>query len=435
MPLSTYALVTEEEAISALGLLDADRLAPALRVWSRAAASETSATVEVTGARTLVLVTVGGTGAGTLTYDLTAVAYDTPAELVAAIQASGGASPRWYARVAGPAGAASQDLYPTEGALNAAGVANQQTLDMVDNYGLDRRIEEVTDRIEDYCQRQLVSRTYREYLDRKGDTVSLWTRHRPVTSVTRFAYRDLPVIQVTNSLAPPACAYASVEVRTVETGDNVCVLRVVGGGSAAVDTIALGTLTLTTFAAAVNALSARGWAATLADSTKGPHPATDLMDLPAQPATNGIVSLSIPEWYAGDYLTFTEEGEIRRGSGWDWVAPGWSWLTGAGVDEYGFAPMSTFRRTTAFSGKRAGYLVEYTAGWAQTSLPARFKDCAIELLRMKLSYKASPPAFSSEGLGEYNYSRGGGRSAFEAEEALLLARLAQDRTFNFEQPV
>ena len=438
MALSQYSIVTEEEAVSFLGLSDEDRLVPGIKVWSRAASGETAATVEVTGGRTIVLIATGGTGAGTQTLDLTAAAYDTLTELAAFINASGGASPRWYARTVGPAGAESQDLAQTDGALNAAGVGNVQNLDMVDNWGLHRILEGATEQVEDFLQRQIVSRTYREFIDRREDNLSLWVRHTPLTSLTRVAYRDLPAVQITNSLVPPACAYATVEARTVQTGDNVLVLRVVGGASAGTDTIDLTAAAsdpLSDLVTAINALG-DGWSASLQDPNLAAYPAIDLLDFPAQRADSGtVLTLGVPDWITTGFITVANSGEIRRGTGWDWPSPAWTWLRALAGDALGFIPLPVWRTSMTSSGKRIGYLAEYTAGYPQASVPRRIKEAVLELVRMRLDYRKAGPSYASEGLGEYSYSRGGGKNSFDSEKALLETRLADERSWNFEQPV
>lgn len=412
MPLSASAILTVEEVTSASGAAADTRLVPLVRVWTDGVSGETAATATRLADNTLSLVITGGANAGTQTLDLTASANDTASELVTAITALTG----WNAALEGPADAASTDMHHATYSITP-GVAGSTVLDAVSNREIERMIDRATAAIERFIGHRVVSTTYREFVDWIPGRESVFLENIPVTAVTRYASRDREVMSITNSTDASDIAYASIRVRNVG-GENILVHRIEGGsgdtsGEVDIDLTAGATDRLSEIETTINALGS-GWTATLLDDDDGAYPATDLMDMPAQIASGGaIVWLRAPEWVSGGYTLVEETGELSfPASQWPQSGDGFRW-----------------------AGRRNGMLVEYTSGWARASVPGDIKNTAIDLVRMYQANAEANPAYSSERLGGYTYSRGGGRSTAENETVLIAERLGSRQRIRSPQPI
>ena len=210
-----------------------------------------------------------------------------------------------------------------------------------------------------YCKRTFEETSYREYHSGKG-TAWLHLDNFPVTNVTRLAIGRCSAVRIyntnTSSTATVSANSTGVMLTYNGTTDSTC-------------TFASYT-TLTTLVAAINALSANGWAAELTDTQYGAYLSTELVSCYGKSCIRSAqVYLDIPEVAEYDF-------ELDED---------------AGIIEY--------------PGKfPAGYrniLVQYTAGYTTTTMPEDLK-LAVKIIVKDWYEKRSESSFNLS-----SYSVGG----------------------------
>ncbi len=313
MAVDTYALTTVESFKSCAGIADGDIQVPGLTIWHDKSSSATAATVAVSST-TLTLVITGGGNAGTDTLTLADAANDTLSEIAGVINAL---AKGWVAVAVGTDAATSSDLVATE-ATSAYGLDNVQTLDVVDNYAIERLINAVSDRIEVYCGRRIKSREMRLLLHGSGTgqlELGIW----PVTQVKRVAVgrRDAIEVQHTDTtkgsaviqIAPTAEVDASVPDLSALT-----VNLIVNETTTAITVASF--VTLTALATQIETNS--NWTATVkhAAQAAGAHVSKDLIPVGGLNAlTPNAAMLEIPDEDLIDYDIDRTRGVLHHAGG------------------------------------------------------------------------------------------------------------------------
>ena len=372
MGVGAYALTSVD---SAKGYLE--KVPDRDGIWIYCSASDaTAATVEVTETG-IVLIVTGGASAGTKTITFSTL---TVTALVAAINA--------YALPAGPpavypwksgamcnGSADAADLIVT-GAQSCLAYAGQITLQVEDDYTIERLIDRATDSIERYCNRQLLSRAYNRQMYMGSGNERLILEQYPVTRVFRVSVSELNVFSIKQNNA------ASFAMFTVTP------TQVLLGTDGAVTSLLLSSYSLISdVVTAINAVS--GWECRLLNTTWGTRKATYL-------GVDGITAVSELLPVAAAYCKSPILAWGRIPSLFDLTE---YWLEKRGVDEQRdpgilFSP-------GGFTGGNF-YWIDYMAGY--TSTPYALEEACLLLVKYKWDSVSHDNAIQSERLGDYSYT-------------------------------
>lgn len=159
MSLKNNAFITVDELLTSMDKSRADIVAPFLSIYN-SSGDASAATISMSGS-TLTLVVTGGANAGTSTFSLVHVDYDTLAELVAAINAL---NKGWVANRLGASANLSADLQNI-GAISCLGTGNIQAIYGYASALLEQIINSATDFIEKYTRRTILQKALTEYYD------------------------------------------------------------------------------------------------------------------------------------------------------------------------------------------------------------------------------------------------------------------------------
>lgn len=351
----TYALCSLDDVLAYLGARpDRDGF------WIYCSAAGATAASAQVSATTLTLIITGGGSAGTTTFSLTNALYDTLAELVAAINAVAG----WKAGLLAAGATTSTDLL-TAGPLACNGDANEVTLQVKDNYAIERLIDRATDIIERYCHRRLLSRSYtREVYDGNGRERML-LREYPVTVVARIATGRSAVIRVTNTAATTKAMVRVSATKVTLSRDAALDVELTISASA----------TMNDLITAINAVG-NGWAAVLDDAAAGSVAPSELLPTPGfwcKSPTNGYLEMTddnLTDFYIVDPDEARNAGVIHAAGG--------------------------------FVEGVQNIVVDYTAGY--TTTPEALKQACVDLVVWKYGRASLNPAVGGETLGDYAYT-------------------------------
>ena len=245
-------------------------------------------------------------------------------------------------------------------------------------------LDAATNRIEEFCQRTFVSANYKQFVSGSGSgTLSL--PNFPITSIRRLAWNRENALTVD--------ATTSTDLRaTVEVQDNGIVLK----RWDSVGTQIQATLTfsnyLTTSLMATQITATTGWTAT-ADSTVL---CDELMRQGGQDALSASAQMYYLKATDADYRVDEDTGRVdlisaQSESQW-----------------YPFDP-----NTTSFPRGSHNIFVDYTAGYAQDSVPMALQEISWELVSSAYHGGKHDPTVASESLDGYSYST---RNAMELRD-------------------
>ncbi len=342
------ALVTVEDVLSYLGH-DAEQDA----FWIHYSGVAATATVQVALDR-LILIHNAVTDAN---WDLTAAAYDTVGELVAAINVLAG----WEAGIYCHSSSVTIDLLET-GQLNALAVANEQTLRITGDYLISQLIARAGDFLDRICGRNLESAEYtHERYD--GGEKKIFIKNWPVSEVTQISSGKMNAIRIRYTSTTAYNAYVIVS--------TLGVTLVVDGTASVVDLTFATNTTLLAMANAINAVV--GWMATVAATAYNGFPSSQLFRKLNRFALNQYISLEIPDQPIDGYEVEYESGILRLSSGFIW---GWR-----------------------------NIFVTYMGGY--TTIPPLLQQICIELVKNKYNLIGKDTTLKSEKIGRvYAYTMG-----------------------------
>lgn len=367
MSVGAYALTSLQAARDYLGSVPAK---PGIWIYSPSPTGATAATVEVSDT-TLTLTITGGASAGTSTFTLGAAAYDTLTELVAGINALTG---KWLAGVIYNGAAASTDLVAA-GSQSALGAANELTLLIEDNYGIERLVDRATGAIEFYCGRIFKTRSYdREFYSGSGRPY-LTLRQYPVTRVFRVSAGWTNAFSVTNTTAKN---FAAVDI-------SPTVLRLIADGVSTSKTLS-DYATIGDLITAINAVA--GWTASAIANTDraatytgsdGSTKVGEIFPMPAQRCKSpNVAYVQVWDEELDDY-----------------------YIIGGGRDENNDAGILS----RAGNWRRGEtYIIDYIAGY--TTIPSALEEACLMLIKYGRDKTEHDGSVSSESLGDYSYTLG-----------------------------
>jgi len=358
MAVGTYALTSTDEVFAFLGS-DAQRDA----FWVYYSGANATATVQVKEN------SIDFVDSGTTTRDLTSASYDTLAELVADINnnISG-----WEAGLIYHGSALSVDLVTT-GALDAKGLANEQTLQIKDIYLIERLADRATDFIERWCNRKLVSRDYTAELYWGNGHCKLILDQYPVTRVMRLRRGRSNSFSIVNSSTD--ADFCTVEVT------STTIRLIVDGGTNADDT-ALTLSTYTSIDALITAIHAlaKGWTCTTLATDTSYRDASELLERPSMAVTATVSAyIEVVDEDITDYKLMSYDADRNEG---------------------------IIKKATVFQ-EGTEYFVNYTGGF--TTTPAALEEACIRLVayRYGQSKRADSGDLKKEQLGDYSYEKFG----------------------------
>ncbi len=261
-------------------------------------------------------------------------------------------------------------------------------------------IARATSAIENYTNRTLVSATFREIYN--GDhQLELNLREYPVTAVNYISVGLQEPIAITNSLTDAWSAQVAITSTTMT-------LTVNGGTNDGTDTLTLADHTITTLAAAINALGS-GWAATVS-SNLGVWDASELFEQGGINALDGGVNPKIPGKPISDFRIENDSGLVHLRSGY------WQYN-----NRYLDDCVLNSSSPSFYSG---GYnpqsiIIRYTAGYM--TIPADLEQIAIDLTNTYYQSRKTDTSVKREKLADHDitYVDGGAGGAKDIPENIL----------------
>ena len=236
-------------------------------------------------------------------------------------------------------------------------------------------LDAATNRIEEFCQRTFVSATYKQFISGSGSgTLSL--PNFPITSIRRLGWERKNALSVDAS--------TSTDLRaTVEVQDNQIVLKRWDSVGAETETSIAFADYLTTALMAAQITATTGWTAT-ADETVM---CDELMRQGGQDALSASAQLYYLKSTDADYRVDEDSGRINLLS------------AQSETQWYPFDP-----NAISFPRGSHNIFVDYTAGYAQASVPMALQEICFELVSSAFSGGKHDPTVASESLDGYSYS-------------------------------
>tara|TARA_R110000824_G_scaffold13220_1_gene57523 strand:+ start:9366 stop:10235 length:870 start_codon:yes stop_codon:yes gene_type:complete len=243
-------------------------------------------------------------------------------------------------------------------------------------------LDAATNRIEEFCQRTFVSATYKQFISGSGEgTLSL--PNFPVTAIRRLGWERKNAISVDAS--------TSTDLRaTVEVQNDQIVLKRWDSVGAETETSIAFADYLTTALMATQITTITGWTAT-ADATVL---CDELMRQGGQDALSSSAQLYYLKSTDADYRVDEDSGRVDLISAQS--ETGW----------YPFEP-------NAFPRGSHNIFVDYTAGYAQASVPMALQEICFEIVSSAYHGGKHDPTVASESLDGYSYST---RNALELRD-------------------
>ena len=245
-------------------------------------------------------------------------------------------------------------------------------------------LDAATNRIEEFCQRTFVSATYKQFISGSGEgTLSL--PNFPVTAIRRLGWERKNAISVDASTATDLRA-------TVEVQDNQIVLKRWDSVGAETETSIAFADYLTTALMATQITTITGWTATSDETVM----CDELMRQGGQDALSASAQLYYLKATDADYRVDEDTGRVdlisaQSESQW-----------------YPFDP-----NAISFPRGSHNIFVDYTAGYAQASVPLALQEIAWELVATAYHGGKHDPTVASESLDGYSYST---RNAMELRD-------------------
>ncbi len=265
-------------------------------------------------------------------------------------------------------------------------------------------IARATSAIENYCNRTLVSATFREVYN--GDhRLELNLREYPVTAVNYISVGLQEPIAITNTSTDAWSAQVAVTSTAIT-------LTVNGGTNDGANSLTLSSYTITTLAAAINALGS-GWAATVS-SNLGVWDASELFEQGGVNALDGGVNPKIPGRPISNFRIDNDSGIVYLSSGYWQYAARYS-------DDCSLNSYSPSFYTGGYSAQ--SIIIRYTAGYV--TIPADLEQIAIDLTNTYYKGRTRDTSVKREKLSDHDitFVEGGSGGAKDIP-ANILNRLA-----------
>jgi hypothetical protein len=266
-------------------------------------------------------------------------------------------------------------------------------------------IARATSAMEIFCNRGLVSDTYREIYN--GDhRTELNLREYPVSAIRYISVGLQQPSSISNSSADAWSALVAVTATTMTLAVN-------GGAGDGTSTLTLADYTITTLAAAINALGS-GWSATFSGNL-GVWSAAELLEQGGFDSLNNPCTPKIPNSPLSNYRLDDEAGIVHLSSGYWHYANRYMdscSLNSSSPSFYvgGYGPQSI--------------IIRYTAGYVTT--PADLEQICIDLTNTYYQSRAIDSTVKREKLGDhditYKDTGAGGSKAIPDALAQRLAR-------------
>jgi len=250
-------------------------------------------------------------------------------------------------------------------------------------------IARATSAIQAYCDRNLISDTYRDIYDGNGET-ELFLEQVPITDIQMLATDRVDVVRITNTSSDAWNAYIKVAESGADSVSLSCIIQ--GGSNDGTDTISFssrGTHTISSLVTAINNL-AKGWSAELLLDAYGSYDAMELLALKGMSCLNQYAYLQIPIELQDDFDYDGDIGCVYLDSG--------------------------------FPRGRRNITVRYTAGY--TTIPAELEQICIDLVNVYYQCRKTNPTVAAEKLGDHSITfidQRGGRNDIPQGIAYRLA--------------
>jgi hypothetical protein len=245
-------------------------------------------------------------------------------------------------------------------------------------------LDAATNRIEEFCQRTFVSATYKQFVSGSG-TGTLSLPNFPITAIRRLGWERKNALSVDAS--------TSTDLRaTVEVQDNQIVLKRWSSVGAETETSIAFADYLTTALMATQITTISGWTAT-ADETVM---CDELMRQGGQDALSASAQLYYLKSSNADYRVDEDTGRVDLLS--SQFESQW----------FPFDPDAV-----SFPRGSHNIFVDYSAGYAQASVPMALQEIAFELVSSAYHGGKHDPTVASESLDGYSYST---RNAIELRD-------------------
>jgi len=358
------ALVTVEDVLSYLGH-DAEQDA----FWVYYSGAAATATAQIV----LDKLDLWHDAVNDANWDLTAAAYDTVGELVAAINVLAG----WEAGIICHSGSTSTDLLET-GQLDALGSANEQTLIITGDYVINELILAATDLINRCCHKTLEATEHG--LERyDGGEAKLFLNNYPVIGVYQVCQGTIDVIRV-------RCTDTTAYNAYVEVDQGAQTVKLMRDGTTDANFDISNALydTLAELATAINGTA--NWTGTIQNTTYNAYPCTQLFTKYNVYCKDYYNYLKIPDRPIDAFDVDYEDGIIHLSS--------------------------------EFAEGFQNIYVSYYAGYA--TIPAALKQICIELVKYKYNLIGKDASLKSEKIGRvYAYTMGDIDAALSGTPGML----------------
>ena len=246
-------------------------------------------------------------------------------------------------------------------------------------------LDGATSRIEQFCQRTFITKTYKQFISGSG-TGTLSLPNYPVTAIRRLAWNRQNALSVTASTATDLRA-------TVEVQDDKIVLKRWDSVGAETETNIAFADYLTTALMATQITATTGWTAT-ADATVL---CDELLRQGGQDALTNAGQLYYLKSTDADYRVDEDTGRID--------------LLSAQFESQ-WSPFDP--NALSFPRGSHNIFVDYTAGYAQNAdVPMALQEIAFELVSSSYHGGKHDPTVASESLDGYSYST---RNAMELRD-------------------
>lgn len=270
-------------------------------------------------------------------------------------------------------------------------------------------IARATSAIENYCNRTLVSTTFREIYN--GDhRLELNLREYPVTAINYISVGLQEPIAITNTSTDAWSAMVAV------TSTDMT-LTVNGGAGDGANSLTLADFTITTLAAAINALGS-GWSATVSENL-GVWSAAELLEQGGINALNSGANPKLPGMPLSNYRPDYENGIVHLRSGY------WHFNNRYSTE----CSLNSYSPSFYSGGHNAqSIIIRYTAGF--TTTPADLEQIAIDLTNTYYQSRATDSTVKREKLADHDitYIDGGANSGKVVPDSFALRLAPYKRT-------
>lgn len=270
----------------------------------------------------------------------------------------------------------------------------------------DALISRSTAAIENYCNRSLLSDTYREVYNGDGSTV-LYLREWPVTDISLLAISTYDAICIKNTSTDAYAATFSVSLDDTDLSVSEAVtLTISGGTNAGTDSLTLADYTLSTLATAIAALG-KGWSASVVSSGWNNWAATELLPVFGQ--------FCLDEWA---YATVPYEG-INNFN-----------IIGETQSPYR-ANVGEINYSEGLPDGKSNIIVRYTAGYG--TIPADLEQTCIDVVKSYYDLTKHNSFVKSESLGAHSITYTDKASNIFLKDSLVLSADVRRRLTSYKR--